>query len=260
MSKKENLNISLVQSHLFWENVEKNIAHFSGLISSIKETDIILLPEMFNTGFCPHSPHLAENMYGRTMIWMKKISKHKKCAIAGSLMILENGKIYNRLIWISKNGRVSSYDKRHLFSLIREDEYLAKGKQRLIIEVEGWKICPLICYDLRFPVFSRNNVNYDVLIYLANWPTKRIDAWNTLLKTRGIENQCYSIGVNRVGDDENGNSFNGNSKIFNPFGKELLSTIENKEEILQANISINDLRKVREKMDFLKDRDDFILQ
>lgn len=257
---KESLNISLIQSNIFWQDVEKNISHFSNIISSIKKTDIILLPEMFNTGFCPQHTHLAENMNGKTIAWMKEISNKKKCAIGGSLMILEDGKIYNRLIWISKKGVLSIYDKRHLFSLIKEHKYLTKGKQRLILEEEGWKICPLICYDLRFPVFSRNNVDYDILIYLANWPTKRIDAWDALLKARGIENQCYTIGVNRVGTDGNGISFNGTSKVFSPVGKELLSTIENQETIMQINLSMNDLNIIREKMSFLKDQDSFILK
>ncbi len=167
---------------------------------------------------------------------------------------------YNRLIWVTKNGEITTYDKRHLFSLIKENEFLSKGKDRLVIELDGWKICPLICYDLRFPVFSRNNINYDVLIYLANWPVKRIDAWDTLLKARAIENQCYTIGVNRVGIDGHGVAFNGHSKVLDAFGKELLSSPENKETILQINISIDELNRKRRQMNFLQDKDDFILQ
>ena len=256
---KEILNITLIQSHLFWEDIAANHSHFEELISDIKETDIILLPEMFNTSFCPKSNHLAEKMDGKTINWMKKKSKQKKCAIAGSLMVQEKGKVYNRLVWISKDGEISTYDKRHLFSLIQEEETIAKGKSRLIIEIEGWKIYPLICYDLRFPVFSRNDVEYDVLIYLANWPVKRIDAWDTLLKARAIENQCYTIGVNRVGKDGNGVSFNGHSKVFDAFGKELLSATENKVEVLQINLSLNDLKLKKKQMNFLQDRDDFKL-
>mgnify|MGYP002527649292 FL=1 len=159
VSMKEILNITLIQSNLFWEDVNKNLAHFKQLISNISETDVILLPEMFNTSFCPKSIHLAETMDGKTVSWMKEISKNKNCAIAGSLMIKGNGKVYNRLVWISKNGTIKTYDKHHLFSLIKEEETIAKGKGRLILDEEGWKICPLICYDLRFPVFSRNNVD-----------------------------------------------------------------------------------------------------
>tara|TARA_B100000965_G_C19456576_1_gene697727 strand:- start:203 stop:979 length:777 start_codon:yes stop_codon:yes gene_type:complete len=256
----KDLNISLIQSQIFWKNIDKNLSHFSNLISAIKETDIILLPEMFNTAFCPRSNHLAETMDGKTINWMKEIANQNKCAISGSLMIKENGKIYNRLIWIFKNGDISTYDKRHLFSLIKEDDSLSEGKDRLIIKLEGWKICPLICYDLRFPVFSRNNVDYDILIYLANWPIKRIDAWDTLLKARAIENQCYAIGVNRVGDDGNGISFNGHSIVFDAFGQELISTAEYQEKVLQILISMDDLRLKRRQMNFLQDRDEFTLQ
>ena len=257
---KKKINISLIQSNLFWGNVDRNLAHFANLISQIKKPDIILLPEMFNTAFFPSAYHLAENMNGKTVNWMKKIAKQKNCAISGSLMIKEEGKKYNRLIWVAKNGEISTYDKRHLFSLIKENEIFSKGKDRLVIESDGWKICPLICYDLRFPVFSRNNINYDILIYLANWPVKRIDAWNTLLKARAIENQCYTIGVNRVGIDGDGISFNGHSKVLDALGNELLSSTENKEVVLQIEISIDDLNRVRRKMNFLKDKDDFILQ
>jgi len=256
---KQNLNLSLIQSNLFWEDLPANLSHFEKLISNIKDTDIILMPEMFNTAFCPKSIHLAESMDGKTINWMKEISKTKNCAIIGTLMIKAGENIFNRLVWISKNGTIYTYDKHHLFSLIKEERYISKGKKRLIVEVEGWKICPLICYDLRFPVFSRNDVEYDVLIYLANWPVKRIDAWDTLLKARSIENQCYTIGVNRVGEDGNEILFNGHSKVFDAFGKELFSATENKEEILQFEISLDDLKLKRRQMNFLQDRDNFSL-
>jgi predicted amidohydrolase len=256
---KSNLNITLIQSDLFWENVNSNLFNFGKLISNIKDTDIILMPEMFNTAFCPKSSHLAESMDGKTINWMKDISKAKGCAIVGTLMIKEGGNIFNRLVWISKNGTIYTYDKHHLFSLIKEGKYITKGKERIIVELEGWKICPLICYDLRFPVFSRNDVEYDMLIYLANWPVKRIDAWDTLLKARSIENQCYTIGVNRVGEDGNEIPFNGHSKVFDAFGKELFSATENKEEVLQFEISLDDLKLKRRQMNFLEDRDNFSL-
>ena len=257
---KNYLNITLIQTSLFWENVEKNLYHFDKLISEISDTDIILLPEMFNTAFCPKSNHLAETMEGETVSWMKEIAKNKNSDIVGTLMANEGEKIFNRLVWISKNGTIQTYDKHHLFSLIKEERHIAKGEERLIIEEQGWKICPLICYDLRFPVFSRNDVDYDLLIYLANWPIKRIDAWDTLLKARSIENQCYTIGVNRVGKDGNGIPFNGHSKVFDAFGKELLSATENKQEVLQIEISLDDLKLKRRQMNFLKDRDDFTLE
>ena len=239
--------------------MNSNLSNFGKLISNIIGADIILLPEMFNTSFSPKSSHLAESMDGKTINWMKDISKIKGCAIVGTLMIKEEESIFNRLVWISKNGAIYTYDKHHLFSLIKEEKYISKGKNRLIIELEGWKICPLICYDLRFPVFSRNDVEYDILIYLANWPAKRIDAWDTLLKARSIENQCYTIGVNRLGKDGNEIPFNGHSKVFDAFGKELFSATENKEEVLHFQISLNDLKLKRRQMNFLQDRDNFSL-
>ena len=257
---KNSLNITLIQTSLFWENVEKNLSHFDKLISEISDTDIILLPEMFNTAFCPKSNHLAETMEGETVSWMKEIAKNKNSAIAGTLMVKEGARVFNRLVWISKNGTIHTYDKHHLFSLIKEERYISKGTGRLIVEEDGWRICPLICYDLRFPVFSRNDVDYDVLIYLANWPVKRIEAWDTLLKARSIENQCYTIGVNRVGKDGNGIPFNGHSKVFDAFGKKLLSATKNIEEVLQIEISLDDLKLKRRQMNFLQDRDNFTLE
>ena len=257
---KNSLNITLIQTSLFWENVEKNLSHFDKLISEISDTDIILMPEMFNTAFCPKSNHLAETMEGETVSWMKEIAKNKNSAITATLMVKEGEKVFNRLVWVSKNGSIHTYDKHHLFSPIKEERYISKGEGRLIVEEDGWKICPLICYDLRFPVFSRNDVDYDVLIYLANWPIKRIEAWDTLLKARSIENQCYTIGVNRVGEDGNGIPFNGHSKVFDAFGKKLLSATKNIEEVLQIEIYLDDLKLKRRQINYLQDRDNFTLQ
>ena len=257
---KEELNIVLIQSKIFWKNKEKNLNHFTNLISNIHTSDIILLPEMFNTAFCPNSIELSETMSGNTITWMQQIALKKNSAIAGSLMIKENNKFYNRIIWVSKNGEIFKYDKRHLFSLIKEEKFLTAGTKRTIIDLDGWKICPLICYDLRFPVFSRNNVYYDVLIYLANWPTKRIDAWDTLLKARSIENQCYTIGVNRTGTDVNNIPFNGKSKAYDAFGNKIFDAKENIENIFSFHLSSKDLKLKRRQMSFLKDQDDFIIK
>ena len=256
---KESLNITLIQSNLFWQDVDANLTHFDNLLYVVKKTDIILLPEMFNTAFCSAASYLSEGMDGKTISWMKRMAKKKNCAIAGTLMVKENDKVYNRLVWVLKNGVIHTYDKHHLFSLLKEERHIAKGSGRLIVEFDGWKICPLICYDLRFPVFSRNNVDYDILIYLANWPIKRIDAWDALLKARAIENQAYTIGVNRVGEDGKGIPFNGHSVVFDAFGKELLSTTENKTEVLQINLSLDNLKLKRRQMNFLQDRDKFTL-
>ena len=256
---KKSLNITLVQSNIFWQDVDSNLAHFEYLISKISKTDIILLPEMFNTAFCPTSKHLAEPMNGNTVMWMQSIARKNKCAIAGTLMINAENKIFNRLVWISKNDTIYTYDKSHLFSLAQEQKYISKGNIRLIINEEGWKICPLICYDLRFPVFSRNDVDYDILIYLANWPEVRIDAWDTLLKARSIENQCYTIGVNRIGEDDKRVLFNGHSVVFDAFGTEVVSSKENKEAVLQFDICSDDLLQKNSKMNFLNDKDKFKL-
>ena len=171
-------------------------------------------------------------------------------------MVIAKGKVYNRLVWISKKGDINTYDKHHLF---KEEKSIEKGEGRLLVEIEGWKICPLICYDLRFPVFSRNNIGYDILIYVANWPVKRIDAWDTLLKARSIENQCYTIGLNRIGKDGNGIFCNGHSAVFDAFGAQILSSTENKEEVLQIEIYLDDMKSKRKKMNFLQDRDDFTI-
>ena len=257
---KNFLKITLIQTNLYWQDIESNLSHFNDLISQSIETDIILLPEMFNTSFCPKSTILSEKMEGKTIKWMKRLSKQKNCSIVGTLMIKEKKNIFNRLVWVSKTGDIFTYDKCHLFSLAQEEKTLKRGNKRLIIEIDGWKICPLICYDLRFPVFSRNNVDYDMLIYLANWPDSRIDAWNTLLKARAIENQAYTIGLNRIGKDGNNILFNGHSKVFDAFGKLILSANTLEEEVVQVVLSLDKLKKGRRKVNFLKDRDNFSIQ
>ena len=195
----ETLNICLLQCKLYWEDSLKNRTQIQTYLEEVIAADIILLPELFSTGFSVASTHLAETMDGETLSWMKTLSEKKKAVLCGSVMIEDKGHIYNRLLWVEPNGRVLHYDKRHLFSLIEEDKHFTAGTERLIVEYEGWKICPMICYDLRFPVFSRNDVDYDVLLFVANWPNTRIAAWDALLKARAIENQTYVVGLNRVG-------------------------------------------------------------
>lgn len=253
------LSITLIQSTLFWKNIQKNLDHFTKLINKIEKTNIILLPEMFNTAFCPDEVSLAEEMQGKTINWMKKIALNNACSVVGTLMVQEKNKIFNRLVWVSENGQTQFYDKRHLFSFAEESQTITKGEKRLILLEKGWKICPLICYDLRFPVFSRNNIDYDILIYLANWPNKRINSWDTLLKARSIENQCYTIGVNRIGEDGNNILFSGHSKIIDPLGNEIASTNTGEEEILTTKVTKEILDYQRNKMNFLQDRDNFSL-
>ena len=256
---QNNLNINLVQYDICWKKTDKNLKKLDFLLKSISTADVILFPEMFNTGFCPEDIDLSEPMNGETIEWMKQLSKDKRCAVAGSLMIKENGKVYNRLVWVSSTGKIYTYDKSHLFSLAKEDKFIEKGKDRLILFEKGWKICPLICYDLRFPVYSRNDVDYDLLIYLANWPVKRIESWNTLLKARSIENQCYTVGVNRIGKDDNNVLFNGETKVFNAFGDEIITASKGKEQVLQIVLSLEDVKLKRRQMKFLKDRDKFTI-
>ena len=260
MSEEKNLHITIIQPNLF-EDKHKNFDNIRNLIARAKKTDIILLPEMFNTSFVPEKHLYAEKMTGETIKWMNKISLEFNCAVVGTLMINENKKIYNRLIWISSSQKVFYYDKRHLFKLANEDKFLARGhKKKLIIQHDDWKICPLICYDLRFPVFSRNDEDYDVLIYLANWPKSRIVDWEILLNARAIENQCYTFGVNRIGKDSKKNYYNGHSQFIDPFNNKITSCKKGKQDLLQVNINKNALKKARAKMRFLSDRDQFILQ
>ena len=198
------MKVAIIQTALIWENPNANRIQFEEKIRGIEQNvDLIVLPEMFSTGFTMNPETVAETMNGETISWMQTLAKHKNSAITGSLVIVENGKYYNRLVFVLPSGEIKHYDKRHLFSLAGEEKVYTKGKTKLIIEYKGFKICPLICYDLRFPVFSRNVEDYDVLLYVANWPKPRINAWNALLKARAIENMCYVVGVNRIGEDQN---------------------------------------------------------
>ena len=254
---KENLNVTFVQAALFSKDIRKNLTYFEKVLEQSKRTDIIILPEMFNSSFCPESINMAESMTGNTITWMRKISTKHNCAVSGSLMVRENKKIFNRLVWIFKDN-IITYDKCHLFSLANEDKFLSKGKKRTIIKYKGWKICPVICYDLRFPVFCRNDVNYDMLIIVANWPKSRVEDWKVLLQARAIENQAYVVGVNRVGKDENNIIFSGESKVYNSFGEKVLDA-KDKEGIFNVNLSQADLVLKRRQRRFLKDKDKFTI-
>lgn len=215
----QDLKVSLIQTDLYWERVEDNLALFENIFSGIYEpTDLIILPEMFSTAFTMKSAQLAEHMEGKTMKWMEKQARNKKCVLTGSLIITENGNYYNRLIWMRPDGTYEFYDKRHLFRMANEHEHFSAGTKKIIVELNGWKICPLICYDLRFPAWSRNKQEYDILLYVANWPERRRTPWSILLAARAIENYAYSIGVNRIGSDGNNISFSGDSAAFDFFG------------------------------------------
>jgi omega-amidase len=256
---KDTLEISIVQTDLISKEKKKNLLKIESILSDLKSTDIILLPEMFNTAFCPLEVNLAEKMSGPTIQWMKGISEQKKCSIAGTLMINENNKIYNRLVWLNQNGEVFCYDKVHLFSLAKEDRLLSKGSKKIIINDYGWKICPMICYDIRFPVFCRNQNEYDLLIFLSSWPSKRIKAWDTLLQARAIENQAYTAGVNRVGKDENDFEFPGHSSFFDGMGDILLELRHEKNIVKTVVISKEKLMLQRRQLQFLNDQDNFTI-
>ncbi len=256
------LKFSLIQTNLIWENVDENLLRFEEKINTISfPTHVVVLPEMFNTGFSMNAKKFAENMDGKTVQWMKKIAKEKKIILCGSLMIKENEHFFNRMIWMQPDGKIYCYDKRHLFSLADENKYFTKGENRIIVQVGGWRILLQICYDLRFPVWSRQQKNdeYDVILNVANWPEKRILAWDTLLQARAIENLCYCIGLNRVGNDENGNEYNGNSQCFSPLGEHLIKET-NKESIVNVVLEKDKLIAIRSQYHFLNDKDDFLIQ
>jgi len=254
------LKVTAIQSELHWENVDENLKMFSEKIVAIPEqTDIVVLPEMFNTGFSMKSEELSETMSGKAVSWMLEMSKKAKAVIVGSLIIKEENEFYNRLVWVQPNGEINTYDKRHLFRMADEHSHFNAGSDRIIIEYKGWKICPLVCYDLRFPVWSRNTSDnqYDVLIYIANWPAARKAPWSKLLEARAIENQCYVVGVNRVGEDGKGFAYSGNSAIINPKGEPISSIPEHENITATVKISLDDLNTFRKVFPVGMDADEF---
>lgn len=252
------MKISLIQTTLAWEDPAENRERFAQLINTIHETDLIILPETFTTGFTMNAAGVAELMDGATVNWMKKMSAENNCAVTGSVVIGEGGRYYNRLLFVEPEGTIHTYDKRHLFTLAGEDKAYTKGVSRKIIEYRGWKICPMVCYDLRFPVFSRNTEDYDLLLYVANWPEPRIAAWDALLKARAIENMCYVAGVNRIGQDNNGHDYPGHSVVIDYLGH-ALGEAQEKDMVLTIVLRKDLLNDTREKFGFLNDRDNFTL-
>lgn len=276
------LTFTLIQTQLYWEDKKANLAMLEDKIKSITErTEVVVLPEMFSTGFSMKPEQLAETMEGETIQWMKRVAAQQKIILTGSV-IIEDGqteageqlsvagqtgtvrpRYFNRLIWMLPNGQYGVYDKRHRFAYAGEDEQYTAGNKRLIASVKGWKINLQVCYDLRFPVWARQDPfaggdapEYDVLIYVANWPERRSHAWKTLLQARAIENQCYVIGVNRVGDDGNKIYHSGDSMVIDPMG-EVLYTKNKEEDIFTITLDQSHLQTVREKLPFLKDADGF---
>jgi len=266
------LTFTLIQTNLHWEDKKANLQMLEEKINSIQEqTQVVVLPEMFSTGFSMKPEQLAETMEGETVAWMKRIAAARKIILAGSLIIEEDGKYFNRSIWMLPNGEYGYYNKRHLFAFAEEDKHYSGGTERFIASANGLKINLLVCYDLRFPIWARQTspqqsrreasepsdvFEYDVLIYVANWPERRNTAWKALLQARAIENQCYVIGVNRIGNDGNDIYHSGDSMVVSPLG-EILYHKAHDEDIFTITLKKDDLEEVRRKFQFWRDADEF---
>lgn len=261
-----NLSISMVQTRLHWQNPQQNLEWLEGRLELITgKTDIIVLPEMFTTGFSMNAPQLAERMDGTAMNWMQQMAAKKDAVLVGSMMMKEGSNYFNRLVWMHPDGRYEHYDKRHLFRMANEQEHYKSGSNRVIFQHKGWRICPLICYDLRFPVWSRNRLignyyDYDVLIYVANWPERRAHAWKSLLVARAIENQAYVVGVNRIGTDGNDVSYSGDSAIIDFTGERLSRTERFGDRCETVVISRDELDHFRNSFPAALDADQFVIQ
>lgn len=254
----ENLSVSCIQTNLEWENVDQNLNQLSSKLELLPSTsDLVILPEMFTTGFSMNPEKWAEKMNGKSVRWMKEQSARIKKIIVGSLIIQEHNEFFNRLMVMFPNGECYTYDKRHLFRMGKEHEHYSRGEKKLIFKHKDWRICPLVCYDLRFPVWSRNKNDYDLLIYIANWPNSRREVWKSLLMARAIENQAYVIGVNRVGNDGEGLNYAGDTLVISPKGQILGSANEYQNEIIHVEISLDELNEFRKKFPIMLDADDF---
>ena len=255
---KAPLRLTLFQSQLIWEDIDANLQQFTQKFAAIAKdsTDLILLPEMFTTGFSMNAVALAETMEGKTVNWLREMAAAKGAVVCGSAIIKDGQKYVNRLLWVRPDGTISTYDKRHCFTLAGEHEHFSAGTERLIVTCKEWKICPLICYDLRFPVWSRNDCDYDLLFYIANWPNKRNEAWKSLLRARAIENQAYTVGVNRVGLDEKQLRYSGDSAVIDYAGQ-IRYQVTEVEDCFSVSLSWEEQEVFRQKLQFLADRDQF---
>lgn len=260
--EQNTLHVAIIQADLVWENPNQNRENFTKKIEEItQDVDLIVLPEMFTSGFTMTPEHIAETEEGETIIWLKKMAFQKQAAIVGSVPIKDNSDYYNRLFFVHPNGLVDTYDKKHTFTLAGEDKVYKRGNSKVIVNYKGFKIQPLICYDLRFPVWSRiAEEDYDVLIYVANWPKIRVHAWNTLLQARAIENMSYCIGVNRVGLDANNYEYSGHSAVYDALGKKLSNIQPNIEGVEVIVLNKKHIDDVRNKLRFLDDKDSFSLE
>lgn len=255
----QDLTVSLVQTQQFWEDKQRNFHHFEKLLGNLGPTDILVFPEMFHTGFTMNTQEMAESMDGEGMQWLIHQARRLETAVVASLIIFEDGKYFNRMVFITPGGDVHTYDKRKLFTLAKEDEHYSPGSQNTIIQFKGWKILLQVCYDLRFPEQCRNRLNdlqvpdYDVLLYVANWPSRRSLHWKTLLQARAIENQSYVIGVNRVGTDANGLEYSGDSSVIDALGT-IQGQLTDDEGIVRVVLRHEELNETRTKLNFLKDQ------
>lgn len=255
---QDNLTVTVFQTNIVWENAARNHIDIVELATRIPSaTDVLVLPEMFTTGFT-NNTSLAETMQGESIKFMQLLASKHNCAVCGSIIIVQGENVYNRFVFVAPEGTITTYDKRHLFALGGENATFAKGSSHVTIQFRGWRIRPLICYDIRFPVWSRNTDNYDLLLYVANWPAARNNVWNTLLSARAIENQCYVVGANRCGSDGMGIEYIGNSRIIDYKG-EILCNADNGVGICSHTLNLNVLNQFRQKFPFLIDRDEFTI-
>lgn len=254
------MKVALFQTKLAWENPEKNRKFIEEyVVNEIHPFDLLVLPEMFTSGFTMNPAIVAEAMDGQTIQWLQALAKMKNCAITGSLVIEEKGKYFNRMVFVFPSGEIEYYDKRHLFTLAGENQKYQAGKQKKIVQYLDYKFCLQVCYDLRFPVFARNVEDYDVLLYVANWPKPRISAWDALLKARAIENMCYTIGVNRIGFDANELEYVGHSQVVDYLGN-IAVDCESEQGIFIYELDKTAMMTTRQKLNFLNDRDAFELR
>ncbi len=255
------LKTAVFQFDQAWENPSANLEKLDEMLFGFADfMDLIVLPEMFTTGFTMNVAEMTESMDGDTLVWMKSRSREYNVALIGTLIIAEHDNFYNRLVFVQPSGEVQSYNKRHLFTMGLENDSFTKGAERVIVTYKGWRICPLICYDLRFPVWSRNRNEYDLLVYPANWPDARQEVWDTLLKARAIENQVYVVGVNRIGTDGNSIRYSGGSQIIGPKGNVVAQAVDYAEHAVVAELSYQELLKFRTSFPVLNDADSFRLE
>lgn len=253
------LNVTIVQTELRWHDAAANRERFTTTIENLgNATDLIVLPEMFTTGFSMAAPQLAETMDGESVAWMRDMAAASNAAVCGSLIISDRNNYFNRFVCAFPGGELECYDKRHLFRLADEQQHYAPGTERITFAVKGFRVCPLVCYDLRFPVWSRNRGNYDLLLYVANWPERRHHAWETLLRARAIENLSYVVGVNVTGRDGNDITYRGGSAIIDYLGEDLAG-LGNSEGTTAADLDLGNLSAFRERFAFWKDADDFTI-